>query len=765
MQLRLRHLALAALPFLIGAMALPSGAQTPRNVAPSSAPVAALPDSARALTDHGSPVLLERDTLFVLHASLGPFTAAVRATAVAERLRALTVQAATPHDSIIAVDQPNFTELLSGDLVVMTVLDGDAEASGRPRLVLAREWAGRINARLETLRIATSPRALAYSIGFTIIATLVLVLLLALISRLFPQFYSLVDRVRDVHQRLAGVQIVRLVSPTHVATTLLGLLRFVRVILTVVLLYFYVPLVRRFFPWTEQLSRQIVGYALTPFAAAGAALIAYLPNVFYIVAIVVITRFALKFVRVFFDAIGAGSVTFESFHPDWAEPTYKIARVLVFAFAAVVIFPYLPGSQSDAFKGVSLFLGVLFSLGSSSAVSNVVAGVVLTYTRSFHIGDRVRVGDTTGDVMERTLLVTRIRTIKNVDVTIPNGIVLNGQVVNYSALASTSGLILHTTVTIGYDAPWRQVHALLIDAARRTTLLEQEPPPFVLQTSLDDFYVSYEINATTLQPSKMASIYAELHQNIQETFNEARMEIMSPHYGALRDGNATAMPADVLGAAYRAPPFRVAVDGGAGRAAPTSSRVVERKRSSDATRVDPVVPTMHRDESRRHDGAPVLEVRYVSEDGLRGERAPRLLRYLAAHGADEFSITVMALQDTQAPFVDRFEDELAPFERPPAARHVRSAGDGTDVTRTVRLWTFNEASLARLLSFSDTGIFHWPAGPDGWFENLLIYRRGELVLGLDSHEREGVLCLTQHEHAEVAAMNIPSKPTAEAFDD
>jgi small-conductance mechanosensitive channel len=278
-------------------------------------------------------------------------------------------------------------------------------------------------------------------------------LLFGLLSRLFPRFYSLVDRVRDVHQRLASVQIVRLVSPTRVAVTLLGLLRFARVILTVILLYFYVPLVLSFFPWTEQLSRQIVGYAFTPFAAAWTSLIAYLPNVFYIVAIAVIARYVLKFVYLFFEAIGAGSLTFEGFHRDWAEPTYKIARVLVFAFAAVVIFPYLPGAQSDAFKGVSLFLGVLFSLGSSSAVSNVVAGVVLTYTRSFQIGDRVKVGDTIGDVMERTLLVTRIRTIKNVDVTIPNGIVLDGQVINYSALAGTGGLILHTTVTIGYDAP------------------------------------------------------------------------------------------------------------------------------------------------------------------------------------------------------------------------------------------------------------------------------------------------------------------------
>ncbi len=151
----------------------------------------------------------------------------------------------------------------------------------------------------------------------------------------------------------------------------------------------------------------------------------------------------------------------------------------------------------------------------------------------------------------------------------------------------------------------------------------------------------------------------------------------------------------------------------------------------------------------------MLEVRYVSEEGLRGERGPQLLRYLVAHGADEFSITVMAMHETPAPFVDAFEDELGPYERLPATRRVLTAAEGMEPRRTTRLWTLNNASLARLLSFVDTGLFHWPAGPDGWFEDLLIYRAGELVLGVASHEREAVLRLTQQEYAAVAALNIP----------
>jgi small-conductance mechanosensitive channel len=280
--------------------------------------------------------------------------------------------------------------------------------------------------------------------------------------------------------------------------------------------------------------------------------------------IVLVTRYILKAIHLVFRAIGAGAVTFRGFHRDWAAPTYNIVRFLVIAFAVVVMWPYLPGSGSDAFKGVSLFVGVLFSLGSSGAVGNIVAGVVLTYTRAFQIGDRVKIGETTGDVLERTLLVTRVRTIKNVEVTIPNGAVLGNQVVNYSSQADTHGLILHTTVTIGYDAPWKQVHELLIAAARATPEILEDPAPFVLQTSLDDFYVSYQINAYTRNPSVMARTYSALHQNIQDQFNEGGVEIMSPHYGALRDGNQVTIPAQQLPKNYQTPAFRLTRIGDSG---------------------------------------------------------------------------------------------------------------------------------------------------------------------------------------------------------
>jgi small-conductance mechanosensitive channel len=223
----------------------------------------------------------------------------------------------------------------------------------------------------------------------------------------------------------------------------------------------------------------------------------------------------------------------------------------------VVLYPYLPGSESAAFKGVSIFVGVLFSLGSTSVVANIFAGLSLTYMRAYKMGDRVKIGETMGDVIEIKMYGTRIRTVKNVYVTIPNSQILQGPIVNFSTEARDRGLILHTSVTIGYDTPWRTVHQLLIDAALQTRDILKNPPPFVLQTALNDFYITYELNAYTHQASFMARIYSDLHENIQDTFNEAGTEIMSAHYMHVRDGSRTAIPDAYLPRDYEPRALRV----------------------------------------------------------------------------------------------------------------------------------------------------------------------------------------------------------------
>jgi small-conductance mechanosensitive channel len=549
-------LRIAAVAALTAATAVPVLGQG------QTAPVPAR-DTARAPRPTGAPVVLDNDTLFHLYGTLGPFSAADRAAAVSERLREMSRRIDRDTDTLRVVHLDSHSELVQGDAVLMTVLDADAAPLGRARTTVAAEYARTIEVATAEVAQDTTPRTIALGVVYAALATIALIILLRAIGAGFPHLYRKLEAIRRVRMPALRIQQFELVSAERLSQLLLVVARAARIAITLVLFYLYVPFVLSFFPWTVPLSRRIVGYAIAPLAAVWNGFIDYVPNLFYMAVIVLVTRYVLKLVHTLFRAIEHGAITLAGFYPDWAEPTYKIVRVLILAFAAVVIFPYLPGAHTDAFKGVSIFLGILFSLGSSSAISNVVAGVVLTYTRAFRIGDRVRIGETIGDITEKTLLVTRVRTIKNVEITIPNGTVLSSQVVNYTTLAADRGLILHTTVTIGYDAPWPRVHELLIAAARRTANVLSEPEPFVFQTSLNDFYVSYELNAFTDRPDLMAVTYSQLHQSIQDSFNEGGVEIMSPHYGALRDGNATTIPAAHLGKDYRAPAFRVAAEASA----------------------------------------------------------------------------------------------------------------------------------------------------------------------------------------------------------
>jgi small-conductance mechanosensitive channel len=266
------------------------------------------------------------------------------------------------------------------------------------------------------------------------------------------------------------------------------------------------------------------------------------------------------------DAVERGDLSLTGIHPEMARPTFQLMRLLLLLIAFVVVFPYLPGGNSDAFKGISLFVGLLLSLGSSSAVSNVLAGLVLTYMRPYRRGDRVKIADTVGDIVEKSLLVTRVRTIKNVEVVIPNSAILSNQILNYSALARTNGLILNTTVTIGYDAAWRTVHDLLRQAALETDGILHDPPPFVFETSLNDFHVSYEVNAYTARANDIQEIYSHLHEAIQDHFNRAGVEIMSPAYHSLRDGNTVTIPQSQRPPGYEPPRFHVSTEANASRA-------------------------------------------------------------------------------------------------------------------------------------------------------------------------------------------------------
>ncbi len=391
----------------------------------------------------------------------------------------------------------------------------------------------------------------------TLIATGIFLALLKVIQQLFPRILKAVSRWRKGRLLSLKIQRIELLSAEQITAGILGFLRVVRLLAIVFLSYFYATSILGFFPWTRGLSVALLGYFVAPIKTISMAFASALPDIIAIVIIVFVAHYILKLIQLFFRAMERGAINFPGFHRDWAKPTYGIVRFLVIVLAAIACFPYFPGSQSEGFRGISVFLGLLISFGSSAAIGNMIAGVVLTYMRPFQLTDRVKIADTVGDVTEKTLLVTRIRTIKNVDITIPNSLILGAHIINYSSASMTPPpLILHMAMTIGYDVPWRTVHELLKRAAVSTTNVLSDPEPFVLQTALNDFYVTYELNSYTGAPNKMAVTYSELLQNIQDTFNEAGVEIMSPHYSQIRDGNKTAIPDQYLPKGYQAPGLR-----------------------------------------------------------------------------------------------------------------------------------------------------------------------------------------------------------------
>jgi small-conductance mechanosensitive channel len=366
---------------------------------------------------------------------------------------------------------------------------------------------------------------------------------ISFINEFFPQLYELFEKWRHTRFNMLRFRNLELITPDQITDGLISLIRTIQIGLNLILGLTGLAFALSFFPGTHGFISDLIEKLGVILIGAVETIIAYLPNLFTLLFITIITRYALKLLRFFHEGINSKKIKVAGLHQELTEPTFQLLRFMIIALALVAAYPFLPGSDSPVFRGITIFAGFLLSLGSTSLVTNIVSGIVLTYTRGLRIGDRVKIGGTVGDVLERTLLVTRIRTIKNVVVTIPNGMVLNNEIINYNAPMVKEGLILNTTITIGYDVPWRKVHDLLIQAALATRDIQSAPKPYVLQTSLDDYYVSYELNAYTHTPERMATIYSELHQNIQDWFNEAGVEIMSPGYTAYREGNELTIPA------------------------------------------------------------------------------------------------------------------------------------------------------------------------------------------------------------------------------
>jgi small-conductance mechanosensitive channel len=514
----------------------------------------ALKKNARAF-----PVILNNDTLFSIYTRIGSFGPGDRALAITQRINKLYQDYVFHPDSLRLVPtETGYDILYNSDIAIMSVSQLDALWFNTSIDSLARAHYARIISVVTKERKANSIQNWLKRIGLMALILILLFLLIVILNKLFRRTARFLKNKKSIYLKGLSFRQVRILTPEQQEQFALTLARIVRIVLIVLAVYISLLLLSGIFAATEKWTDKLIDWILTPAKAALHGIVNFLPNLFTILVIYFIFKYAIKAVKYFTIEIEKGNINISGFYSEWARPTFNIVKFLLYAFMLVLVFPFLPGSDSLAFKGVSVFLGILLSLGSSSAITNMVAGLVITYMRPFKIGDRVKIGDVSGDVIEKTMLITRIRTIKNEDITVPNSAVLSSSTINYSANARPDqpGLILHTTVTIGYDTPWKKMHQALLVAADRTEYLQKDPSPFVLQTSLDDFFVSYQLNAYTKEPNKQAFIYSALHQNIQDACNEAGIEIMSPHYHSVRDGNATTIPPDYLPRDYEAPPFR-----------------------------------------------------------------------------------------------------------------------------------------------------------------------------------------------------------------
>lgn len=458
------------------------------------------------------------------------FPAEKRAREIADRIVVAAADESIVPGDIRLVPKDDRTEITAGDQHLLDLIDPDAELEGVSREILAEATQLRLQGMLTDYRFDRSPLVLARNSIYAFGATLCCAALLFGLGRGFGSLDRAV--VRQMRDRLKALeaQSARLVKAQHLAKFLRGLLKFLYAILVALTLYVYLDFVLDLYPWTRPLAVWLFGLILNPLRTMGIAALAAMPDLVFLVILFLVARYSLRMIYTFFEGVDSGAIELASFEQEWAWPTYRILRLLVVVFALVVAYPYIPGSQSDAFKGITLFVGVIVSLGSSSIIANIIAGYSLAYRRPFRIGDRVRVNGTLGDVMEMRVLVTRLRSLKNEEIVIPNTTILTGEVINYSTLAEEQGLILHTTVGIGYETPWRQVEAMLKLAADRTPGLLKKPGPFVLQTSLGDFAVTYELNAHCSNPTSMPQLYSALHRNILDVFNEYGVAIMTPAY-------------------------------------------------------------------------------------------------------------------------------------------------------------------------------------------------------------------------------------------
>jgi small-conductance mechanosensitive channel len=538
--------------------AAPSTPGTPLPVAAESSRAAVAESTEAAAPRAAVPVFLGEHVIFVVRSPRAGLSPEERAAAIRQRLDAAVADRGTPADHVWMRRTPEGIEVLFGDRLLWIMTAGDIEGMRvRDLGSLVSTLPARITGGIVAERGQRTPlgilRAVLMAFAVTMLA-LTLALLLRAAARRWRAFLA-----RTIPTRIRGVRIggYEVMTQRQITDAVAGTLGHIDKLLALLLAYAYLTIVFSMFPWSQGWGWSLLHFAREQVEALGIWVVHAIPDLIAVVAIFVVFRWLVRLSDRFFDGGAAGTSRTGWVHPELVAPTRRLVRILLWSCALVIAYPHIPGSQSKAFEGFSILIAVMVSFGSGGMVGNLVAGMVLVYARTFRVGDRVLIGQHLGDVESLGMFATKLRSIRNEEVTLLNGLVVTVPIVNYTRLEQEAGLVLHTQVTIGYDAKWRTVHALLIEAASGVEGVEREPVPWVYQRALNDHHISYEICCVTRRSHEHLALYSRLHEAIQDAFARAGVEILSPAYTSVRDANAPVLPDEPAGPRAEPGGFRI----------------------------------------------------------------------------------------------------------------------------------------------------------------------------------------------------------------
>ncbi|EAZ88552.1 mechanosensitive ion channel family protein [Crocosphaera chwakensis] len=511
--------------------------------------------------DPPAPVKLDGETLFEFKTNIEGIPNQERAKVAMKRLKEVAKDRSININNLEVKTIDGIYIIYVENNLLLYLGQSDAEANNKSLEKLAQNYSEIIKNAIVEYRKERNLSYLGIRGLLSLLSTILVIFIVRFLNWFIPGASRRILEGRSLFFRTLRIQNWTILSVYRQKQITILSLKIVRWIIIFVILYFYIPLVLSLFPQTERLGKSIFSSFFGALGNAWSGFIDYLPNLFLIIITLIVTHYLIRLCHPFFKAVEEERVTIPGFYPDWAEPSYKLTVILIIGLAAAIIFPYLPGFESPAFQGISILAGALVTFGGASTIANLIGGFVVIYTRAFQIGDRIKIEEYQGVVIEKTILSTRIRNQNNEIITIPNSILIISKIINYTATMRDleEPLILNTTITLGYDVPWRLVHETLRNSALDTVDILDDPTPYVWQTSLDDFYISYQLRVYTNKTTsiEIGNIYTELHQKIQDKCAEVGIEIMSPHYAAVRDGNQNTIPENYLPKDYKTPGFRL----------------------------------------------------------------------------------------------------------------------------------------------------------------------------------------------------------------